>query len=232
MVFSMHLFLVCGYGIPKDIATDDNYRRYLGIVFNTIYVDTLKDPAQNRTLVFSGGYTDCFPPYKRSEAAEMARLFAQWSERPFCRAVTKHWRVVLERVSLSTIENILYTRDLIQKKKWPVKQVTIFCEATRVGRIRSLTKKIPFGVRVQILPVDFDLSSNRYLDPAFLKKRETMGAKLEVWALKDPKHLKEYQKGLKEKIASLRKAGPGKHAEAVKLWWEKRLKELEAYDLS
>jgi len=68
------IFLVFGYGIPKNILKDENYNFYLKIVFNRIYDITSKSKSKKTLIICSGGKTDMFKPYKRTEADEMIRL--------------------------------------------------------------------------------------------------------------------------------------------------------------
>src|SRR3989339_1730620 len=106
----MHLYLILGYGIPKKIDVDDNYRRYLGIIFNTVYSQSAD---QTPTIMFCGGHTDIIKPYQRTEAGEMAGFFKQLAIRPSCQAQTRKFKYFLEKKSLSTLENIIYSREII-----------------------------------------------------------------------------------------------------------------------
>jgi len=212
----MQIYLICGYGVPKDINTDDNYRRYLGIVFNTIYSVSAGKPA---TVVFAGGKTDVVKPYKRSEAGEMVRFF-----KPLMRG--QDWNLVQETRSLSTVENLLYTKAQLAKKKIHPDSITVFCEATRVARVKALARDVFKGVRVFINPVDFDLSPNRYLDPAFIAKKEEKTLKIERWVLRDQKHLRVYRRKLEDRIAHFRRTGTKRHIDEIKKWWETELDTL------
>ena len=48
-----------------------------------------------------------------------------------------------------------------------------------------------------------------------------------LWALQSPENLKKHHKVFAERINYLRKAGSKVHVEAVKKWWEQKLKELK-----
>lgn len=218
----MQTFLVLGYGIPKDLSQDPNYRTYLSIVFNTIFQSARGASAR---IISCGGPTDMYPPYKRIEAKEIKTYLEELAKRPACRPSTKGWKFLEEKTSLSTLENLVYAAKIL-KGRSSSSSLTIFCEATRAGRIRRLAKTI-FG-KATVIPVDFDLSSNRYLDPGFIQKKEREAARLEAWALQTPENLKEFRKLFQKKFVALRKAGPENHAEAVRAWWEESLRTLQA----
>jgi len=219
----MQTYLILGYGIPKKIETDDNYRRYLGIVFNTIF-----DRSQKRhnaaTMFFCGGMTDMYKPYKRSEAGEMLRMFRLFADQNVCRSVTKNWKYLLEKKSLSTLENLIYTKQILDQKKISSSTITLFCEATRYKRINRLAKKI-FG-KAEVIAIDFDVSENRYIDPELIAQREKQVSKLDDVVLAHPERMTAYRKAFVDKIQFLRKAGPGNHQAALPEWWMKRLEEL------
>lgn len=222
----MATYLVLGYGIPKELAADDNYRRYLGVAFNTVFAESQARPQDPVTIICCGGPTDCFPSFRRTEAQEIATFLKGLAARPSCKTVTKRWKFLLERRSLSTLENLVYARETLRDKGLTGQSVTIFCEAVRAPRVRALARRLFPGLKCHVVPTDFDLSSNRYLDPVFLKKKERAVAKLEDWALQDPAHMKKYHQAFADKLRFLREAGPERHAEALKEWWEKRLLEL------
>ena len=216
----MRTYIVLGYGIPKKMETDDNYPRYLGIVFNTIFAQTQisNEPV---TILFCGGLTDMFKPYNRIEAQEISRYFKSLADRDICRATTKRWKVLLEKKSLSTLENLVYTKQIVDTKHIDTSSLTIFCETTRLNRVKRLAKHI-FG-NAKVIDIDFDVSSNRYLDVKSLQQREQAAEALERWALESPDHFKEFRKLFIEKMNFLRKAGPEKHQEALRDWWKKEL---------
>ena len=193
----MQTYLILGYGIPRKIESDENYSRYLGVVFNSIFVQS-QISIDSSAIVFCGGMTDLFKPYKRSEAAEMVRMFKTFADRGACRVVTKSWKYLLEKKSLSTLENLVYAKQMLDAKKTSYSSITIFCEATRFKRIKRLAKNI-FGT-AEVVAIDFDLSENRYLDPSFIQKRERATSELEDWAMRSPENMKEFRKLFLEKF--------------------------------
>ncbi len=61
------VYLVFGYGVPKNIIKDENYNFYLKMVFNQIYNLEVKYKSDSPLIICSGGKTDCFKPYKRND---------------------------------------------------------------------------------------------------------------------------------------------------------------------
>ncbi len=210
------IFLVLGYGVPADIFADDGYRAYLGYVFNQIYEDTRREPGCVR-IVFCGGHTDMLPPYRRSEAGEMKRYFAHFMRRDCVRSATRDWMLLAESASLSTLENLLNAHRLLEERRLGG-HLFIFCEFTRRARVRRLAR-IVFGA-ARIRPVDFSLSSNRYLGADYLRVKEREAAAFDRWALASPENFRRYHANFVEKFAFLRSYGPDRRQEAIKAWWE------------
>ena len=222
------VFLVFGYGIPKNILKDENYNFYLKMVFNRIYDIASKSESKKPLIICSGGKTDMFKPYKRTEADEMIRLLKNLSKRPFLKEVTRNWLFIPKKKSLSALENFLNCLQLIKKRRIKKANFYIFCEQTREKRIQILAKKIfDKNYNFLVVPIDFDVSANRYLSPDFIAKKEKAELEHSLWALQSPENLKKYYEVFVEKIDYLRKAGPKVHVEAVKKWWEQKLKELK-----
>ncbi len=220
-----HYFLVLGYGIPKNILEDGNYHFYLKSVFNKVFDWCATHDQWDPIIIFSGGKTDMFKPYRRTEAREMIRLFITLTKRTTVKARVKRWSLVPEMKSFSTLDNLLYTADICRSQQPGAAKITLFGEQTRHKRILSLARKI-FD-EVHVIPIDFDQSANRYLDPAFIKHKESEVMKFNAWALENSHNLKEHRALFKRKIAFLRKAGPTKHVDAVKHWWEQELRALK-----
>jgi hypothetical protein len=224
-----NIFLVFGYGIPKNILKDENYNFYLKMVFNHIYNLVIQKGISSPIVICSGGKTDMFKPYQRTEAEEMIKLLKKLVKRPFLKTATQDWLFLEEKESLSTLENFINCKTLLKKKKITKANVYIFCEKTREKRVRVVGKEV-FGksFNFQVMPVDFDNSANRYIAPELIAKKERIELKHSMWALENTQNLKKHHKLFKEKIDYLRKAGPGAHTESVKKWWEEKLKEIDA----
>lgn len=224
-----HIFLIFGYGVPRNIFKDENYNFYLKMVFNKVYDLVTKNKPRKTLVLFCGGKTDMVKPYERTEAGEMMKFFnGLVKERPFIHSVTRKWVFVAENKSLSTLENLLNSNKIIQKRKVKKANFFIFCEQTREKRIKVLAKKIlDKNYNFLVVPIDFDVSANRYLSPEFLTKKEKIELEHSLWALQSPEKLKKHHEVFVEKIEYLRKAGPKVHIEAVKEWWEKKIKELQ-----
>jgi hypothetical protein len=222
-----NVFLVFGYGVPKNIFIDENYNLYLKMVFNKIYNLVLKSKVTNPLIICSGGKTDCFKPYKRNEGEEMVKFFKKLSQKSFLKPITTKWLFISEKTSLSTLENFLHCKQILKKQKIVQAQLYIFCEQTRAKRVKTLAKKIlDKKYNSKVIPIDFDTSPNRYLDPEFLAEKERMVLKHDLWALKNSVNLKKYHTLFEDKLKFLRKAGPKVHTEAVKKWWEQGINKL------
>jgi hypothetical protein len=213
-----YVFLVFGYGVPKDIFNDANYRTYLGITFNTIF-DLVKNKNVEAYVIFGGGPTDLFEPYTRTEAAEMKKYFEYLLQRPFLQTYAKKIHLLTEDESLSTLENMLFAKKIIGKKIQGPKKLFIFGEKTREARIKLLSKKI-FNKEVKVFSIDFDLSESRYLD-AFIRDKENIEIKTGLWALKNPENMKKYHALFAERIKLLRESPPEDRAKILKEFWEK-----------
>lgn len=223
-----NVFLVFGYGVPKDIFKDEKYNFYLKMVFNKIYSIVIKNKVPKPIIIFCGGNTDGFKPYRRTEADEMIKFFvAIIKEKTFLKSLTKNWTIISENKSLSTLENLLNSKNIITKRKIRKANFFIFCEQTRESRIKILANKI-FGKnsKFQVEPIDFDVSQNRYLSPEYLAKKENTELRHSLWALKSPRNLKKHHKMFQEKFEYFRKAGQKTHTNAVKEWWDQKLREL------
>ena len=224
-----NVFLIFGYGIPKDILKDENYNFYLKMAFNKIYDLVIKNKIDNPVIITCGGKTDMQKPYKRTEAEEMIKLLRNLiKNQPVLKPITKKWRFIPENQSLSTLENLLNSNQIVIKKNLKKANLFIFCEQTREKRIKVIAKKIfDKNYNFLIMPIDFDVSANRYLSPEFLAKKETAELKHSLWALQSPQNLKKHHEIFVEKIEYLRQAGPNVHVETVRKWWERKLEDLK-----
>ncbi|MFZ2189209.1 MAG: hypothetical protein WA057_00485 [Candidatus Magasanikiibacteriota bacterium] len=211
------IFVILGYGVPKNIMTDDNYGCYLGFTFNKIYDEVNGEQAK---ILFCGGKTDCHSPYKRTEAEEMFKLFVSFAKRKFIKAKTKDWQYIKEKKSVCRLENFLYTYDYLVKHKIKSAEVVVFCEYTRRKRAGELIKRIFKGYKVKLEPVDFDLSPNRYLDKDFISKKENRQQAWALRALADKNELKKFIQNHKDKLKFLRENNYINNPEVVEEWWK------------
>jgi hypothetical protein len=197
--------LICGYGVPKNILKDQNYNSYLTQVFNFLFDRFANQPG---TVVLSGGPTDCFAPYRRTEAKEMLCWFQDKTRHlKKQNKISLKWKFRLESKSLSTVENLLYSKSLLNGK------IFIFAEKTRTARVKKLTKQI-FDTEAKNIFFDFDGSETRYKTLA-IKKREQKAMRLELSCINNPKQLKKRRGLVKEKLSLMRKYGP---EEGLRKW--------------
>lgn len=221
------VFIIVGYGIPKDILQDENYQIYLKVAFNNVWNQTT---SEDRPLILMcGGPTDMYEPYERTEADEMIRAFRVLMDRDAVRERTANWELSAEDRSLSTLENLLFAREILHERGITDAQVTIIGEETRAKRLIETEKQVLSEFEVDVITIDFDQSLNRYLDPEFLAKKEALVAKADALALQDPVKLQQLHELYEEKLTFLRERGPEKHAEAVRDWWQKKLAEFEDF---
>jgi len=224
-----HIFLIFGYGAPKNISKDDNYNIYLKTVFNKIYSLTVKHKINRPIIILNGGHTDCYKPYRRTEAGEMLKFFKNLIEKPALKQIIKNWIWLCEKKSISTLENLLYSQEIFSKKKKKMKaNLYIFCEQTRKRKVEILSKKI-FSKKynLKVIPIDFDTSANRYLDAKFIKRKEEQDIKHALWALKSSANLKKHHQFFQKKLKIFRKTKQSRHVKTIEDWWKFKLKELE-----
>lgn len=219
------IFSIFGYGVPKDIMKDDNYRRYLSIAFNQIFDAAAGEKA---VIIFSGGPTDCFPPYKRSEACEMSRLFKKFANRKDVKSKTLNWRYILENKSISSLENILFSVDYVNTTKSKNIKFYVFFEFTRKRRLTTLFKEIlrikkMNEVQLCMCPIDFDVSPNRYLDARFLRRKEAEALRWQLRALKDSKIFARVREMHVEKLKFFRENNYINNPKVVERWWRNNI---------
>lgn len=199
------------------------------MVFNKIFDIVTKNKIATSFIIFCGGETDMIRPYKRNEADEMIKFFTEFiRKKTFLNSITKNWLLIAENKSLSTLENLLNSKKILDKKKIKKAKIFVFCEQTREKRIKVLTEKIfDKNYNFQITPIDFDVSANRYLSQDFIAKKEKIELEHALWALENPENLKKHHEVFREKIEYLRKAELKVHGEAVKKWWKQKLRTLK-----
>ncbi len=171
--------------------------------------------------MFSGGKTDLLKPYRRTEAGEMIKVFRRLMQRASVKKQVRSWQLIPEIKALSTLDNLLYTHEILQAKALQTRPLIIIGEKTRHKRIGILARYIFGNARVQ--SIDFDQSPNRYLDADFLQQKESKGLKFDLCALKGAQNLKEHRALFKKRLALFRQAGSGEHVEQVKKWWQQEI---------
>jgi len=213
----MNIYIICGYGIPEDINSDQNYLTYLNIVFNKIFE---RSKNEEGVLMPSGGPTSCTPPFQGTEAEVMAEYLQNLMSKEEVKNQTDKWKIYLEHKSLSTLENFLLSQKIIEDNniKGPI---TMFCEATRKSRLQMLGQEIFKDQPFTIEAIDFDTTANRYLDQAVIDRKEKIAAKEALWTLEDPERIAKHHEIFEKKLAFLRqRQSEGlSHVEAVTEWF-------------
>lgn len=212
----MNIFIICGYGLVKDINADVNYRTYLNLAFNHMYSAAANQPSM---IIPCGGPTIGEDVFEGTEAALIGDYVQSMMERTITSKQTMSWKVVLEDQSLSSLENLLFAKRLIDEQS-AEGSVTIFCEATRADKIRALSEKI-FAQPVVVEPIDFDVSQNRYLEDSAMKQKEARGLAEALWALESPENLAYHHAAFAAKIDFFRQrqSEGASHADVITEWF-------------
>jgi hypothetical protein len=208
--------IILGYGIPEDIFKDRNYEFYLKKCFNDI-VTKKRDQKSQRIVIFSGGMTDCFPPYSRSEAREMLRYF----EFLIAESSSKdHWKLITEDTSLSTLQNLVNVRRIIQENNITSDHITIFCEITRQKRVQKLAETIFSNSNVRVSPMNFYKSS--HTDDSFhsVENKERCILEQDIKSLSNKNYFEQHIKFYKTKFDILRNTSPSEREDKLKQLWE------------
>ncbi|OGL66989.1 hypothetical protein A2856_00655 [Candidatus Uhrbacteria bacterium RIFCSPHIGHO2_01_FULL_63_20] len=210
MAYDTFSALICGYGIPKYIFKDPSYHAYLVACTNWLF-ENLRDASGSIVLV--GGATDMRRPYKRTEADEMAGwLKKRRDDVEGWTGESLPWKIVSRPGALSTVENLLKFRRITDPS---TDQLVIFCERTRLNRIRELTFAVfPKAREVVIVPVDFDGSPRRY-QPIRNAEQEQQFLAMEKRAASDDRAMRKLRAMMMEKLARMRKLGPKKGHEQL-----------------
>jgi len=205
------VYIIPGYGVPKDITRDFNMQLYLRAIFNQIY-DAHCHGGNPPLIITTGGKTDMWPPYRRTEAVVMMGALRLFASRQAVAKQTARWTWKAEPLAISTLENAVFTKRLLQ----PTDRVTVFCEQTRAKRLRFLYRRVFGSLRFRLQPIDFDVSTNRYtpVSPALERKFQQLNA----WALRSPRNLAEHHRFYAERLRFLRRYGATRHVEAVREW--------------
>ncbi len=216
----MKVFIIPGYGIPESIERDQNYLTYLHVAFNRIYNAAKGEKA---LIIPCGGPTNCTAPYEGTEAAAIAAYIRKLIDQPAMGDRCVKWSIKLEDRSLSTLENLVYAKEIIDGEN-DVESTVIFCEATRQRRLQ-MVGGVVFGqsVFMKVEAIDFDISANRYLDPAVIERKENTEIQGSLWALENPERLAKHHELFERKFALLRSLQDDgmSHVDAVAEWYRR-----------
>lgn len=117
----MKVGIICGYGSKLDEGT----RQYVESVMKYVLSNKIQ------TLILSGGFTS--RESNTSEARLMLSLMEQQSQ---------DVELLLEEKSLTTLHNLLYAKEIIERLKLSEYEVCIFCDQVRYLKIYILSKVI------------------------------------------------------------------------------------------
>ena len=218
-----HVFVIAGTGVPKSIHRDTNYQIFLNAAFNNIYDTVTLLRIKKPIIILSGGRTDCWPPYRRTEAGEMAKVIRKLMRRPMLKSVTRSWRLVLEPRAISSLENHLEVQGLL--RRYGRIDVTWLCEWTRRQRHLAIGRQV-FGRRFRVVGIDYDVSANRYLTPRELQRKGAFNLRFARWAMGSKANLSSHHDYYHRRLVFLRGFPPQRHAQAIKAWSQRATQEL------
>lgn len=202
VLFSLHMkVIINGYGVPTDITTDLNYNSYLGQIFNYLWERHHDQPL---TIILTGGRTDLTPPYRRTEAGEMAR----WFRPRIKQRKLKNWKILTLASGISAVDNILALQKIISTS-----QAIYICEYTRRPKMTRLVRAA-FGTHVKLLAIDFDTSPTRY-DTKQRKKLEREDLTYSLRALRDSTYRQKLTAANKERLRRLRMLSLAERARSI-----------------
>ncbi|KKQ44486.1 MAG: hypothetical protein US63_C0026G0005 [Candidatus Moranbacteria bacterium GW2011_GWC2_37_8] len=213
-----NIFVISGYGIPRDIIKDENYNIYLKMAFNAIFDISAKEKIAP-VIIFCGGKTDMLEPYERTEAEEMIRLFDILMNRKQCKEFTGDWKLVAESKSISTLENLIFAKEIIEKENIEFEKINLIFEFTRYSRIKTLAANV-FNDEVNCIPFDFSQNAQRYAKVELIQEKENNILKYDMLFIDKKISFEEYHDLYLERLRILR-VQPENHDEAVKKLWEK-----------
>lgn len=222
-------FIILGYGVPKDIAKDTNMQLYLRACFNAVYDELASGRSAKTLAVLTGGRTDLFKPYRRTEAGEMATIVRLLMQREIVQKVLRGTKLTVEKSAISLVENLLASKKSMKHHGQRSGRVVVFCEKTRETRIKRVARIVLGSTyKLKIIGIDFDVSANRYRDPKFLAKKNSDALRFDLWALKSSANFKRYHQVHLDRLRFLRKAGntSKEHIAAINRWWEQQLATL------
>jgi hypothetical protein len=169
-------------------------------------------PGIKVTIIFSGGNSGLDKPYKRTEAQEMTKLFKK------IYSGNKRWKIRLEKKSLSSLENQVFSKKIVEKIKDINGNISIFSDSSRVTRAKG-TAKLIFG-KVSIIPINLS-SKIEHENQKLIAKKEKMALQVALWSLKSKANFDKSHKIYVDKFKMLRTAPKNRRKEAEIEWWKK-----------
>lgn len=225
------VYLIFGYGIPRDILRDAAYRAYLGGVFSFISRDVRRRRVRQPVVIASGGHTDCFAPYRRYEGGELLRGFRALATRPSVAPATRSWRLLTERTALSTLENITGSRAVLRRYRIKPSSITMFCEPTRSRRVRTIGRKVFGRIPLRVVAIPFPAPTEPSQNRRAIVAKERRAIAYDRWALCSPGNFRRYHALYRRKLEFMRQLGtkrnhPQLTGPALRQWWQAARREL------
>lgn len=126
----MKIGIVCGYGIVADERLVAYVRR------------VIEYASEHRLdmLILCGGQT--IRDEERTEAETLRKVIGDDATQ---------FHLLMEETSISTLHNLLYSRQLIEARRLPVKSLTIFCDTLRLMKVFCLSKLLFRAYSAQVV---------------------------------------------------------------------------------
>lgn len=205
----MKIFIVPGYHLPKDLILDEVYKKYFNYV--CLEIQKICDNQDKILVVLSGGNIDMDEPFDRILSVEMKKPFLSIADTYGLKC-----EVVTEIKSLSSIENLIYSKNIIDSIEGE-KDIYIFSDSQRSNRTKLTADKI--FTKYYLLTID--LSSDEEKDnQEIVNKKEALALSFSLWALENNENLEEFKKIYIEKFNLLRSVPPEKRKETEINWWK------------
>lgn len=219
--------IVCGYCASEDIYSDPRFAQYLNDLASLLQCLKLTSDSNSKLVIlFSGGPTRQQPPFDKTEAAEMARLWQKIVQEKGD-ALLAVIPVIKEDRSLSTVENIVYSLKAIPEEYLPIQRLHVFSRPSRrqlLERISTLAAGSSVEVSVET-SLAFDPHYKESLAPAKPERNSEQSLQATLWALQSEENLERYRQVYVAKYALLRER-PNISNDELEDWWEMQFAKL------
>ncbi len=207
----MNVYIVPGYHLPKDINNDQTYMKY----FDYVCIEIKKISNDEKVLiVLSGGNIDMDEPFDKILSKEMMKLFEKYKTKYNLNCLIK-----TEEKSLSSLENLLYSRDIIDEFN-DKNEIYIFSDTQRLSRMKVLADNVFDNPKM--LGIDLSQSEEKQ-NADTVNKKEELATKFSLWALRSEKNFEKFRNIYSEKYAYLRTIPPENRKSAEIEWWKKMI---------
>lgn len=207
----MKAFIIPGYHLPYNIEDDKKYIRYFDFACREI---SKISNTEKVLIILSGGNIDMDKPFDRILSKVMLTLFEKHVDRYNINCLVK-----TEEKSLSSLENLIYSKDILNEFKENF-EIYIFSDEQRLDRTKILAEKV-FDNPIMIgVDISHELEKQ---NAEVVNKKEELATKFSLWALKSKDNFDKFKSVYNEKYTYLRTISPEKRKEAEIEWWKEML---------